>query len=250
MTGGRKSAVRNVAFTGDETRKFSALLLRVRRIVHLERRLEALEMQRAALAAVFDRMSDGVVILDGGGAVVFANRTAAALLAESDGLACDRDGIAAAEPGGNTTLQRLIAGARNGSSRHGMGDRCSLGRRNGRAPLSVLVAPLRVAPVRSAVSWIAPCRPAAALFVTDPDRGGSLRAETLGRRFDLTRAETAFVVEVVKGDGLQAAADRLGIALATARTHLRHVFDKTGTRHQAELVGLAMNQHAMWREDV
>jgi DNA-binding CsgD family transcriptional regulator len=37
----------------------------------------------------------------------------------------------------------------------------------------------------------------------------------------------------------RAAAGRLGVSLATARTHLRHVFDKTGARRQAELVGLA-----------
>src|SRR5215471_12031909 len=54
--------------------------------------------------------------------------------------------------------------------------------------------------------------------------------------FGLTPAEAAVAVEVLGADGLQAAAGRLGISLATARTHLAHVFDKTGTRRQAELV--------------
>ena len=57
------------------------------------------------------------------------------------------------------------------------------------------------------------------------------------------------MAEIIKGDGIQAAADRLGVSLATARTHLRHVFDKTGTQRQAELVGLAMNGHALLCED-
>jgi DNA-binding CsgD family transcriptional regulator len=47
------------------------------------------------------------------------------------------------------------------------------------------------------------------------------------------------LAEIAKGDGLQAAADRLGVSLATARTHLRHVFEKTSAHRQAELVGLA-----------
>jgi DNA-binding CsgD family transcriptional regulator len=79
------------------------------------------------------------------------------------------------------------------------------------------------------------------LLLTDPNSDGRNRAETLQRRFGLTRAEATFLTEIIKGDGLQAAADRLGVSLATARTHLRHVFEKTGTHRQAELVGLAAN---------
>jgi DNA-binding NarL/FixJ family response regulator len=41
-------------------------------------------------------------------------------------------------------------------------------------------------------------------------------------------------------DGIQAAADRLGITRATARTHLQSVFDKTGAHRQAGLVRLVL----------
>ncbi len=105
-------------------------------------------------------------------------------------------------------------------------------------------------PVRGEVAWIVPRRPAAVLFVTDPDRDGRASTEALRRRFGLTRAEAAFLGEIVKGDGIQAAADRLGVSLATARTHLRHVFDKTGTQRQAELVGLMVLGQTTLREDV
>ncbi|THD54576.1 MAG: response regulator transcription factor [Bradyrhizobium sp.] len=44
--------------------------------------------------------------------------------------------------------------------------------------------------------------------------------------------------EIVKGDGRQAAADRLNITVGTARSHLSSIFDKTGTKRQAELVRL------------
>jgi len=44
-------------------------------------------------------------------------------------------------------------------------------------------------------------------------------------------------------------ASRLGISLATARTHLAHVFDKTGTRRQAELVRLLLRSQPAVRED-
>jgi len=65
----------------------------------------------------------------------------------------------------------------------------------------------------------------------------------------LTPAEAAVAVEVLEADGLQAAAGRLGISLATARTHLAHVFDKTRTRRQSELVRLLLQSRPAVRED-
>jgi DNA-binding CsgD family transcriptional regulator len=52
------------------------------------------------------------------------------------------------------------------------------------------------------------------------------------------------VIEMVWGEGLQASADVLGISLTTARTHLPHVFKKTGSRRQAELERLILQSQA------
>jgi DNA-binding CsgD family transcriptional regulator/PAS domain-containing protein len=231
-------------FGQDETELFAALIPFIERAVQFQHRLATLEMQRASSAAAFDRLRDGVIIVDSNFGIMFANRSAEELLAEGDGLILDHDGIAAGTPGDSAALRRLVAGRNNGNGLPGAGGRCTLGRRNGRAPLSVLAVP-----VRGEVAWIVPRRPAAVLFVTDPDRDGRASTEALRRRYGLTRAEAAFLGEIVKGDGLQAAADRLGVSLATARTHLRHVFEKTGTQRQAELVGLMVLGQTTLREE-
>ena len=83
-------------------------------------------------------------------------------------------------------------------------------------------------------------QPAAILFVNDPERDVAIRSEHLRDEFGLTRAEAALALELVPGRGLQVAADRLRITLTTARTHLAHVFEKTGTTQQAELVRLIL----------
>ena len=102
------------------------------------------------------------------------------------------------------------------------------------------------APHRSQFGWIDILRPTAILLITDPEQAAVVRGERLGQDFGLTPAETVFAVEISKGDGLQAAASRLGVSLTTVRTHLAHVFDKTGTRRQAELVRLILQgQSAM-----
>ena len=79
--------------------------------------------------------------------------------------------------------------------------------------------------------------------------GARLAGPETGSGRAWTRAKTVFLAEIVKGDGIQAAAGRLGIALAAARTHLRHVFDQTGTQCQAELVGLATASQMVLREE-
>jgi DNA-binding CsgD family transcriptional regulator len=58
----------------------------------------------------------------------------------------------------------------------------------------------------------------------------------LKNRFGLTPAEVRLVLRLVSGDSLRSAAKALGIKYETVRTHLKSIFQKTGTRRQAELV--------------
>ena len=60
------------------------------------------------------------------------------------------------------------------------------------------------------------------------------------RLYGLTQAEAEVAVRVLRGDGLKPIADELSVSLATVKTHLQHVFDKTDTHRQAELVRLLL----------
>jgi DNA-binding CsgD family transcriptional regulator len=115
-------------------------------------------------------------------------------------------------------------------------------RASGRLPLQVLVTPLRpgsdIAAIPSAVNW----RPSATVLITDPEVKVRSRVDELRERFGLTRAEAAFALEIIKGDGRKATADRLGITVGTARGHLSKIFDKTGVSRQAELVRLLLQR--------
>jgi DNA-binding CsgD family transcriptional regulator len=90
------------------------------------------------------------------------------------------------------------------------------------------------------MAWLGAAQPVAILMIIDPERGRRARKDDLRRRFGLTPAEADVALQILKGDGRQAAAARLGIAAATVRAHLSHIFEKTGVRRQAELVGLLM----------
>jgi DNA-binding CsgD family transcriptional regulator len=56
----------------------------------------------------------------------------------------------------------------------------------------------------------------------------------------LTRAEAAFAVEFANGHSLRTCADRLGVSVTTAKTHLQRIFDKTGACRQADLMRLIL----------
>ncbi|MBR1213662.1 hypothetical protein [Bradyrhizobium sp. JYMT SZCCT0180] len=66
--------------------------------------------------------------------------------------------------------------------------------------------------------------------------------EQLQKKFGLTPAEVGLIHELIRGSSLQTAADRLGIKIATARTHLHRIFAKTGTTRQAELMRLMLTR--------
>ena len=54
--------------------------------------------------------------------------------------------------------------------------------------------------------------------------------------FGLTPAEARLALHLVAGETLRSAAVKLSISYETARTCLKHIFRKTGTCRQAELV--------------
>lgn len=62
----------------------------------------------------------------------------------------------------------------------------------------------------------------------------------LRHEYRLTPAEARLVRALAEGERLADYAERTGVRLTTAKTHLSSVFDKTGIRRQAELVRLAL----------
>jgi len=79
-------------------------------------------------------------------------------------------------------------------------------------------------------------RPLALLFLFDLGHRQTLSATVLRQVYGLTRSEAKLVQTLVGGCSLEDGAQELGISVNTARTHLKHVFHKTGARRQSELI--------------
>lgn len=74
------------------------------------------------------------------------------------------------------------------------------------------------------------------LYLFDASLERSVSHDILTRLYGLTKTEAKLAQLLVGGATLDSAAQLLEISVNTARTHLKHVFHKTGINRQAELV--------------
>jgi DNA-binding CsgD family transcriptional regulator/PAS domain-containing protein len=227
-------------FQAHEVELFGRMIPHVQRALQLSTRIGRAETERSALIHALDRLREGVALVDASGRLLYVNRTGEDIFAEGAGLSISSMGLQTATAGDSAILRRLIARCVSGSA----GGTIRLSRGKQRAQLSVLVTPMpRCAP------WADGIRPAAILLITDPDRNLRINGDVLQRNYGLTQAEVALALEILQGDGLSAAARRLGVCVTTARTHLAHVLDKTGTHRQAELVRMFLQGQSALAED-
>lgn len=82
------------------------------------------------------------------------------------------------------------------------------------------------------------------LIVADGRNNMVPSADLLRLMFDLTGREATLARQLVEGRTMAAAAKAMKISVATAKVHLRHIFEKTGCRRQADLVGLIIGYTA------
>jgi DNA-binding CsgD family transcriptional regulator len=220
-------------FEREEIALYRRLTPHLQRAVQLNVKLELLNLQCAASAELLDQLARGAFLVDAAARVMFANREAEHSMTSSGGLRVVNGTVRAQSAADTAKLHALIAGCAGQGSEAEDGGLLLLARGPHRAPVTVSVLPFRrEEPI------LLSRRPVAIVFTSDPDRTPAPPEARIKLRYGLTPAETAFAIEIVKGDGIQACADRLGISRATARTHLSHIFRKTSTSRQAELVRL------------
>ncbi|WP_353641209.1 helix-turn-helix transcriptional regulator [Mesorhizobium sp. WSM2239] len=239
MTTGRCLGHEN--FEAQDVAAMQVLVPHLVTALHVARRLAAADLRTTGASAALDRLDAGVILVDAAARILFANQTAEAILAGNDGVGIDREGIGACSNRANQVLRQLIARCADITTANGEpGGSMEIPRVEGRRPVRVVVAPFRADAAQIGTAWLGAARPVAILMITDPERGKRARKENLRCRFGLTSAEAEVALEILKGDGRDASAARLGIAATTVRAHLSHIFQKTGVRRQAELVRLLM----------
>ncbi|MGK8558134.1 helix-turn-helix transcriptional regulator [Nocardia gipuzkoensis] len=207
------------------------LLPHLRQAVTVHSRLADARSERDRATAVLDLQWHGLVIVVSCGAVSYANPVALSILESRDGLGIGRRGhLESSDRRAAAELRAMIDSA---VREHGLyvGGRMLIPRRSGGSSYAV-----RVLPLDPAFDCLGE-RPSAALVViVDPDRETPEGPEALRQLYGLTAAEAHVAAAALRGEGLRPIAEELAVSVNTARTHLQHVFHKTGTHRQAELV--------------
>jgi DNA-binding CsgD family transcriptional regulator len=80
--------------------------------------------------------------------------------------------------------------------------------------------------------------PVLAIIITNSQKPAGREWGDFAAAYQLTKAEARLVTLLADGYGLFEAARRLGISRNTARTHMRSIHSKAGTRGQTDLVRL------------
>jgi len=210
----------------------------------------ALEIDRAVLANSLDMLSLGIFLVDATGRIVHANLNGRIMLSEATVMREFGGNLGAIDPQANQALLDAFAATGGGNPALGQqGTAVPLkARGGGRYVANVL--PLRLSAQREAGASHAAAAAVAAVFVQKAMLDLASLPEVIARKYDLTPAELRVLFAIVEVGGVRKAAKVLGSTEANVKTDLQHLFKKTGTTRQAELVRLvaALFPHCVYRK--
>ena len=224
------------AFSDEESHDFSRLSHNIRRSIEIGERLGHAAVLMRAVGEPTTGSCVGVIRLAPNGQAEAANPYAEALLRGRNGLEIVGGRLRASWENDQPALDRLLRVPPVGETPFAT----LRGRnRHDRLRVSVLCAP----PVFDRPGFDRSLHRLLLIEAVHRSTGvGTLDADL--DRAKLSQAETRLVGELLAGGSLREISRRLGVHYETARSQLKTVFSKTGTRRQSELVALAMRARA------
>jgi DNA-binding CsgD family transcriptional regulator len=225
---------RSVQFgTPERTALVEALVPHLQLSLRIGTHVRELVDRRDDLTPAVDLHRHGIVMLDSENAVVHLNSAARGILHSGDGLQLRSGGVEATRPAVNARLRAAVGRALACTDGDPWGGSFCCARPSGRRPYVVHVLAVRHAEepprVRRAI-----------VAIVDPELDLEPSAALLRRLWGLTATEADVATRIAGGADPHGIADELSISIATVRKHLQHVYDKTDTHRQAELVRLVL----------
>jgi DNA-binding CsgD family transcriptional regulator len=222
-------------FTQSDLHLLQFLAPHIQRAFKLHRRFAELTSHSSGIETALNMLATGIVFMGSHGEIILMNRSAAALVAERDGLLAARDGLRAERPNESNLLASTIREAASTSNGKGLsaGTTVLISRRS-RPPLHVLISPIHNSMIPTSKNI------AAGAFINDPLRSQRPAREALHALFGLSPAECRVALLFVDGYSPRQISDILGVTNNTVRSQIRSIFSKTGVKRQAELIRLLL----------
>jgi DNA-binding CsgD family transcriptional regulator len=225
----------------DNGRFSSEELERAKRLWHHFGRATALFVQTEQLRQKsvlgshgLEEVEVGIAATDDHGRVVFVNEQAEAMINASGTIVLRSGFLSASDTDLSNRLKAAILNAASASACESFPVPAAPGRSE---DLLLTVAPLR----ESAPAWTVLVRPSVLILIRSRARLRILGVGQLLQLFPLTPAEARLARALAHGQTPEEYASETGVSIATVRTQLRAVFDKTGTRRQTDLIRLLVS---------
>jgi DNA-binding CsgD family transcriptional regulator len=205
------------------------------RAVTISRLFEQTNAAEAALMETLDHIEAAVLLVGADGAISFANEPARKLLDQATLVRRHDNRLQAIACEAGQILRDTFTAAAK--------DDASIGMRGVAVPLTGSSDErwfAQVLPLTSGRRQRTGHNPAAvaAVFIRKTQPNGLSPLEALAKQYKLAPSEVRVLDAVLKVTGVDEIAETLGLMRSTVKTHLHHLFRKTGTRRQAELVKL------------
>jgi len=225
----------NVIVDDDMRRRLTLLVPHLQRAVAIGKLFDQKAATEQALTQTLDHVESAVLLVGAEGRIAFANDKARSALADAALVREIDSALHAVAPEADRVLRDIFAAAEKGDA--------SVGVRGIAVPLAgaaqepwfAHVLPLTSGRRQQAGHDYAAV---AAVFIRKTAPNAPLPLEAIAKLYALTASEVRVLDATLKVSGVKAMAETLGLSQATVKTHLHHLFRKTGTKRQSELVKL------------
>lgn len=225
---------RQGAITEREMQLGRLLLPHLRKAVTISGILDAQALEHARMAEALNGLRCGVVFTDEHGRILHANRSAERMMRRGKPIGDAHGVLVAQTPSASRQLRNAIRLAVQGFGIPQEGGAAVRLSDEDEQLCFAHVLPMTESDLRARLQPDA----VAAVFIAEPDdRSG---VDLVTRAFNLTTAEARVLESLIIGHTLAETALHLNVAPSTAKTHLDHIFAKTGVSRQADLIRLVM----------
>lgn len=216
-----------------ERQKLTAILPDVSRAVQLGFRHNEMLLDSFWEGLTTATKRTAAILLNDQGKIARLNDAADDLLKLADGITAHGDRLIATCRSDDDLLQNILYRAVRAPQVSGA---ARIRRRTGRSPYVVIIYPFA-----QSNRVVAPYEAAALVRIVDPHALHLGSSEFYRAAFGLTQRETQLAKLLATGHSIESAAAVMKISIATGRTFIRHLLQKTSTSNQADLMRLLAN---------
>jgi DNA-binding CsgD family transcriptional regulator len=221
-----------------EVRLLTLLSPHVCRAITISNAFTLKTIRSEALETTLNALTTGVYLVDRLGRIIYINRAAEQQIEDSNVVRIANNRLVPIDRMARTRLATAIDEAIvDKAATLSPGFSVALPGREGTGLVAV-VLPLHTGERRILCGAFAAM---AAIFIQDPITVPASPGEAFAKLYGLTGSELRVLLAMAPGLSVKEAAELLGMGDTTARTHLQHAYEKTGTSKQTELLRLFMS---------